>query len=62
LNENVIIGKMIPARYPTYEEISEGEEVPELVAGEEGKEEEIPEGEKVPELVAGEEGKEELAI
>ncbi|MBA7709006.1 DNA-directed RNA polymerase subunit beta' [subsurface metagenome] len=61
LNENVIIGKMIPARYPAYEEISEGEEVPELVAGEEGKEEEIPE-ERVPELVAGEEDREELAI
>ncbi|GAI69966.1 unnamed protein product, partial [marine sediment metagenome] len=61
LNENVIIGKMIPARYPAYEEISE-EEVPELVAGEEGKEEEIPEGEKVPELVAGEEDREELAV
>jgi len=29
---------MIPARYPAYEEIPEGE-VPELVAGEEGKEE-----------------------
>jgi len=49
LNENVIIGKMIPARYPAYEE------VPELVVGEEDKEE-------VPELVAGEEDKEELAI
>jgi len=46
LNENVIIGKMIPARYPAYEEIPEGE---------------IPEGE-IPELVAGEEDKEELAI
>jgi DNA-directed RNA polymerase subunit beta' len=46
LNENVIIGKMIPARYPAYEEVPE-EEVPE---------------EEVPELVAGEEEKEELAI
>jgi DNA-directed RNA polymerase subunit beta' len=42
LNENVIIGKMIPARYPAYEEMPEEgvpEEVPELVAGEEDKEE-----------------------
>jgi len=38
LNENVIIGKMIPARYPAYEEVPE-EEVPELLAGEEDKEE-----------------------
>jgi len=38
LNENVIIGKMIPAHYPAYEEIPE-EEIPELVAGEEDKEE-----------------------
>jgi len=38
LNENVIIGKMIPARYPAYEEVPE-EEVPELIAGEEDKEE-----------------------
>jgi DNA-directed RNA polymerase subunit beta' len=38
LNENVIIGKMIPARYPAYEEVPE-EKVPELVAGEEDKEE-----------------------
>jgi len=42
LNENVIIGKMIPARYPASEEVPEEEvpeEVPELVAGEENKEE-----------------------
>jgi DNA-directed RNA polymerase subunit beta' len=37
LNENVIIGKMIPARYPASEEMPE-EEVPELLAGEEDKE------------------------
>jgi len=37
LNENVIIGKMIPARYPAYEEMPE-EEVPELLAGGEDKE------------------------
>jgi len=38
LNENVIIGKMIPARYLASEEVPE-EKVPELVAGEENKEE-----------------------
>jgi DNA-directed RNA polymerase subunit beta' len=46
LNENVIIGRMIPAHYKTNEEISE---------------EEISE-EKVPELVAGEENVQEIAI
>ncbi|MFC1984423.1 DNA-directed RNA polymerase subunit beta', partial [Chloroflexota bacterium] len=37
LNENVIIGKMIPARYPACEEIPKEEVVPELVAGAEGR-------------------------
>jgi len=54
LNENVIIGKMIPARYPAYEEIEE-EEIPELVTAEGG------EGE-IPELVTGEENREEFTI
>jgi DNA-directed RNA polymerase subunit beta' len=49
LKENVIIGKLIPARYPAFEEVTE--EVPQLVAGEEVAEE-------VPQLVASEEGKE----
>jgi len=51
LNENVIIGKMIPARHPAYEEFLEEGEVPEG---------EIEEGarEEIPELVAGEEGEE----
>jgi DNA-directed RNA polymerase subunit beta' len=49
LKENVIIGKLIPARYPA------SQEVPELAAGEENEEE-------VPELAAGEEDKEEVTI
>ncbi|MFC1860417.1 DNA-directed RNA polymerase subunit beta' [Chloroflexota bacterium] len=48
LNENVIIGKMIPARYPAFEEIPEAETAEEEIAGEE-----------VPQLVAIEEGNEE---
>ncbi|MBA7611957.1 DNA-directed RNA polymerase subunit beta' [subsurface metagenome] len=49
LKENVIIGKLIPARYPA------SQEVPELAVGEEDEEE-------VPELAAGEEDKEEVTI
>jgi len=49
LKENVIIGKLIPARYPA------SQEVPELAVGEENEEE-------VPELAAGEEDKEEVTI
>ena len=66
LKENVIIGKLIPARYPASEEVpeieagQEGEEVSEITAGQEG--EEVPElaagqeGEAVPEVIAGQEG------
>ncbi|MCK5434707.1 MAG: hypothetical protein KAI42_05455, partial [Dehalococcoidales bacterium] len=49
LKENVIIGKLIPARYLTVEE-----EVPELLAGEEG--------EEAPGLTVGEEGEEVLSL
>jgi len=49
LKENVIIGKLIPARYLTAEE-----EVPELLAGEEG--------EEAPSLTVGEEGEEVLNL
>jgi DNA-directed RNA polymerase subunit beta' len=48
LNENVIIGKMIPARHPAYEGLEEGEvpeEVLELGAGDEDEEEEAKEEE-----------------
>jgi DNA-directed RNA polymerase subunit beta' len=66
LKENVIIGKLIPARYPATEEIpeieasEEGEETPEIAVGQEG--EEVPEitasqeDEEVPELTAGQKG------
>jgi DNA-directed RNA polymerase subunit beta' len=66
LKENVIIGKLIPARYPATEEIpeieagEEGEEMLEIAVGQEG--EEVPEitasqeDEEVPELTAGQEG------
>ncbi|GAI16972.1 unnamed protein product, partial [marine sediment metagenome] len=49
LKENVIIGRLIPAHYPA------SEEVPELVAGEEG-ELGLVSGEGMPELATGEEG------
>jgi DNA-directed RNA polymerase subunit beta' len=54
LKENVIIGKLIPARYPASEEVleitagQEGEEVSEITAGHEAGE--------MPEVIAGEEG------
>jgi DNA-directed RNA polymerase subunit beta' len=67
LKENVIIGKLIPARYPASEEAielvagEEGKGVLEVAAGEEGKGVlEVTAGEEgkgVPEAIAGEEGK-----
>jgi len=53
LNENVIIGKMIPARHPAYEELEEGEvggEVLGLGAGDEDEEEEEEAGAEEEEL------------
>ena len=64
--ENVIIGKLIPARYPASEEVpeitagQEGEEIPEVTTGQEGGE--VPEvttgqeGGEVPEAAAGQAG------